>query len=427
MRAFVGRRSFGFWLAAIVALGVVIRVPYTLWVAPWPPALFNDEAYYSALGNLIALGEGFVRPGELLSAGIAVPTAERAPLYPLTLAALAELGATGSDPQRLLGAITGAGTIIAVGLLGLRLAGPRAGLLAAGLAAAYPTLIAADGALMTESLYGMLAALALLAAYRVVEAPSAGRAALLGGLVGLAALARGEGLFLLPLLLVPLLRRPGGPRAAAVACLSFALVLAPWFARNWSTFDRPVLIATEAGETLAGANCDASYYGPKIGKWEVDCVGVEAGPSPADFNEAAEFNEAGRRGIRYAGNHIGRVPAVLGVRLARTWGIWEPFQVPEGRSRTVTRIGAIAYFLLVPLAIYGFILLRRRGVPVWILSAPLVTVTLTSLVAYGSVRFRHSAELPLVVFAAVALEELGRRAARRRADRSASLGGPIAA
>ncbi len=423
----MGQRRFGFWLAAIVALGVVVRVPYILWVAPWPPLIFNDELYYSALGNLIAIGEGFVRPGELLSQGIAVPTAERAPLYPIALAGLAELGATGPDSQRLLGAVSGAGTITAVGLLGLRLAGPRAGLLASGLAALYPTLIAADGALMTESLYGMLAALALVAAYHVVETPSVGRAALLGGLVGLAALTRGEGLFLLPLLLVPLLKRPGGLRAAAVVCLGFALVLAPWFARNWSTFDRPVLIATEAGETLAGANCDASYYGPKIGKWEVDCVRVEAGPSPADFNEAAEFNEAGRRGLRYAREHIERVPAVLGVRLARTWGLWEPFQVPEGRSRIVTRIGAVVYFLLVPLAIYGFVLLRRRGVPVWILSAPVVTVTLTSLVAYGSVRFRHSAEVPVVVFAAIALEDLGRRVARRRTDRSASLGGPVVA
>jgi 4-amino-4-deoxy-L-arabinose transferase-like glycosyltransferase len=420
-------RGFGFWLGAIVALGVAIRVPQTLWVAPWPPPLFNDELYYSSLANLIAIGEGFVRPGELLTTGIAVPTAERAPLYPLILAGLAELGATSSDSQRLLGSLTGAGTIVAVGFLGLRLAGPGAGLIGAGLVAVYPTLIAADGALMTESLYGMLAALALLAAYRVVEAPSAGRAALLGGLVGLAALTRGEGLFLLPLLLLPLLRRPGGVRAAAVICLAFALVLAPWFVRNWSAFDRPVLIATEAGETLAGANCDGSYYGPKIGKWEVDCVRVEAGPSPADFNEAAEFNEAGRRGLRYAGDHIGRLPAVLGVRLARTWGLWEPFQVPEGRSRTVTRAGVVTYFLLVPLAIYGFVLLRRRGVPVWILGTPLVTVTLTTLVAYGSVRFRHSAELSLVVSAAVALEDLGRRVARRRADRSASVDGSVAA
>jgi ABC-type Fe3+-siderophore transport system permease subunit len=72
----------------------------------------------------------------------------------------------------------------------------------------------------------------------------------------------------------------------------------------------------------------------------------------------------------------------------------------------VTYVGAALLFVLVPLAVYGFMLLRRRGVPVWILTAPFITVTLTTLLAYGSARFRHSAELPLVVLAAVALDQL---------------------
>jgi len=55
---------------------------------------------------------------------------------------------------------------------------------------------------------------------------------------------------------------------------------------------------------------------------------------------------------------------------------------------------------------YGFIVLRRRGKPVWILVAPLITVTATALLTYGSVRFRHSGELAIVVLAAVALDAL---------------------
>jgi 4-amino-4-deoxy-L-arabinose transferase-like glycosyltransferase len=408
----LARRGFWFWLTAIVVLAVAIRVPYTLLVAPWPPLIFNDEAYYGALGNLIAQGAGFIRPGEALGDGLSVPTAERAPLYPIALAGLAELGGSGADAQRLLGTATGAATVVALGLLGRRLAGPRTGLLAALIAALYPTLIAADGALMTESLYGMLAGFCLLAAYRLLDTVTPARAAVLGVLVALAALTRGEGLFL-PLLLVPVVRRPEGWRAAAVTCLAFAIVLAPWAIRNWTTFDRPVLIATEAGETIAGANCEPVYYGPKIGKWEVDCVDTRPGSAPG-FNEAEEFNDAGRDGIDYALDHLDRVPVVAAVRLLRTWGIWEPLQVPEGRSADVTKIGAVAFFVLLPLAAYGLLVLRRRSVPVWILLAPVITVTLTTLVAYGSVRFRHSAELPLVVLAAVALDALAAQRARRR-------------
>jgi hypothetical protein len=187
--------------------------------------------------------------------------------------------------------------------------------------------------------------------------------------------------------------------------------------RNWSAFDRPVLVATEGGETLAGANCRDSYYGDLIGAWEVECVHFAS-----RGNEAAELNEQGRKGLNYAFDHLRRVPIVLASRLARTWGLYSPFQVPEGRARWVVKIGASFFFLLVPLGIYGFVLLRRRRVAVWILVAPFVTVTLTTLLSYGSVRFRHSAELPLVVLAAVALD----RFAGRRADRFPTAPGPTA-
>src|SRR4029078_10552721 len=85
-----------------------------------------------------------------------------------------------------------------------RLAGERAGLIAGALAAVSPTLIPADGALMSETLYGLLTAACLLAAYWLYDKPGLGRGAVLGVLVALAALTRGEALLLLPLLLIPL-------------------------------------------------------------------------------------------------------------------------------------------------------------------------------------------------------------------------------
>jgi len=401
-------RRFWICLGAITALGIAVRVVHTLTVAPWPPAGFGDELYYSLLSKVISSGHGFVNPGDLLTKGQSVPTAERPPLYPVLLAGLGKLGGTSVDAQRLLGAVTGGGTIVVAGLLGRRLASPRVGLIAAAVTAAYPTMIAADGALMTESLFGLLAGLSLLAAYRLVEAPGIGRAVVLGALLGLAGLTRGEAFILLPLLLIPLVRRPGGLRAALVVCLAFVVVLAPWTIRNWSVFDRPVIVATEAGETLGGANCDSTYYGDKLGRWDVFCV-----HQPAQGNEAERLNAVGHDGVDYAKGHVGRLPVVLAARFGRTWSLYDTFPVPEGRSATVTAIGVVAFFVLVPLAVYGLVLLRRRQVPVWILVAPFVTVTLTTLLAYGALRFRQSAELPLAVLAAVAIDRLfnGRRTA----------------
>jgi 4-amino-4-deoxy-L-arabinose transferase-like glycosyltransferase len=398
------KRGFGFWLTVIVAAGVALRVAHTMLVAPWPPGFFNDEAYYQAMAELVARGEGFVRPGEFLGEGVSIPTAERPPLYPVVLAGLVELGAGGEDPMRLLGALTGGATVAVLGLLGRRLAGLRAGLVAAGLAAVYPTLIAADGALMTESLYGMLAAVALLVAQRVLDEPGIRDAAVLGAVVGLGALTRGEALILLPLLLLPLLRRPGGLRAAAVACLAFVVVLTPWTIRNWSAFDRPVLVATEGGQTIAGANCEATYNGHLMGSWQVSCVRLSG-----HENEAVDNNEAAREGIDYALDHAERVPLVLAARVARTWGVFWPGQVPEGRADWVVYLGVGMYALLLPLAAYGLVTLRGRGVAVAVVATPLVVVTLASLLSYGSVRFRHTAELALVVLAAVAIDRLWRR------------------
>jgi 4-amino-4-deoxy-L-arabinose transferase-like glycosyltransferase len=388
------------WLAAIVAVGVGLRALQTLVIAPWPPGIFNDEAYYSTLARLVADGEGFVRPAEFYRDHLSLPTAERAPLFTTLVAALYKLGLAGGE-GRLVGLFTGGGAIAALGLLGRRVAGPRAGLIAAGIAALYPTLIAADGAMMTESTYGVFAAFSMLVAYRLLDRPSVPFALLLGALLGLAALARGEALLLLPLLLIPLVRRPGGWRVAAAVCAMFIVVLTPWTVRNWSAFDRPVLVATEGGETLAGANCDVTYYGRRIGTWQYSCAQFDG-----RGNEAKELNDAGHRGLRYARSHAGRLPLVLAARFARTWGLWQPFAVPEGRRKWVQQLGAAIYFLLIPLAVYGVVLLRRRRFPLLILLAPFITVTLTALLAYGQIRFRQSAELSLVVLSAVTLERL---------------------
>jgi len=384
---------------------VALRVVYTLVEAPWPPPGLDDQFYFSAMPKLLADGEGFVGPFRFLFRDITTATAEHPPLYSVVLAVPAKLGLTAPDSQRLAGALFGAGTIATVGMLGRHLAGARAGLLAAGLAALYPTLIAADGALMSESLYGLLVALSLLAAYRLLEAPGAGRAVVLGALAGLAALTRGEALLLLPLVLVPLLARPAGWRAALVALLALAVVLTPWTARNWIEFDRPVVIATNSGTAVAGANCEETYRaGDRLGGWWPPCIKSHPGK-----NEAEHHAEALADGVRYAGDHAGRLPVVLAARLGRVWSLYKPFQIPEGRSVRVQKLGVLTFYLLAPFAVAGALVLRRRRMPLWIILMPAVVVSATALLTYGNLRFREPAELSVVVLAAVALDALWRR------------------
>jgi hypothetical protein len=112
------------------------------------------------------------------------------------------------------------------------------------------------------------------------------------------------------------------------------------------------------------------------------------------------------------------------VRLARVWGLrrnllpWERQPTLSGRSPTLLEVGFLIYYVLAALAVYGWILLRRRAVPVWIITSTFVLVTVTCVLVYGDVRFREPAELSLVVLAAVAVDQLWAR--RRRARQSSS-------
>src|SRR3954452_17393539 len=236
--------GFGRRLVLVTLGALAIRVVAA--IATNDHLVQGDAMTFHQVAQHLADGEGFRRP---FTAG---PTAEHPPAWEVVLAAADKLGANGYLTHRLIGALLGTVTVVLVGLLGRAVAGARVGLVAALVAAAYPMLWGADVSLMSETLYGVFLVAALLAAV-------ARRAVLLGVLLGLAALTRGEALLLIPLLAVPLFWR--APRALAVCVVAFAVVLAPWTIRNLVTFDQPVLVSSKANGLWVGANCTGSYYG----------------------------------------------------------------------------------------------------------------------------------------------------------------------
>jgi 4-amino-4-deoxy-L-arabinose transferase-like glycosyltransferase len=266
-------------------------------------------------------------------------------------------------------------------------------------------MIGADGSLMSEGLYTLLIAAALLAALRLRDRPDARSAALLGGAVALAALTRSEALLLFPLLVLPIaLTRPAGRwRLTAVSLIAAAVLIAPWTARNWAEFGRPVLISTNDGTLLAGANCDLTYHGEDVGFWNIKCISERS-----IANEARQEAHWRSEGASYATAHLGRLPAVLAVRLLRTWDLYQPRRMvsfAEGRWIRADQAGIAVYYLLLPLAIAGGWLLRRRR-DLLVLLAPVALVVVLSLIGYGIPRFRAPAEITIVVLAALTLTRL---------------------
>lgn len=382
-------------LAAVALLALAVRVVYA--ILNRHHVVQGDALAYHLEGAFLAHGQGFREPYA------AVPTAEHPPLHIVVVAFVDLLGGSSLLAQRLALCVVGTVTVVLIALVARRLGGERLGLVAGVIAAGYPMLWLPDGALMSETTYGVFVAGALLAALRVRERPTAGRAAALGAVIALAALTRGEALGLLVLLAAPLLWRRW--RSLAVAVLAFAVVIAPWTIRNLATFERPVLISTNSDGVWAGANCHATYYTSQIGAWRFDCYGS---PPPGDESERMHVYRT--RGVDYMRDHLSRLPLVLLAREGRLWDVYEPwtqgvfYAASEGRNPTAQRLGLLCYWLLLGPAIAGAWLLRRRRGPLWVLAAPLLLAALTGAVTYGTTRFRFVAEPSLVLLGAVAVE-----------------------
>ena len=394
-------------LALIALAALALRTAATLYHRHYP--VIGDALTFHLDAHWLAHGQGFRQPF------VDTPTAEHPPLFILLLAFFELLGANGFLGQKLLLGGVGAITVVLVGLLGRAVAGERAGLIAAVFAAAYPLLWVVDGSLMSETLYGVFVVASLLAAYWWARTPTAGRAAALGALIALATLTRGEALLLVPLLGVGLLLRErsiaGRARVAQLAALvaAFCLVMAPWTIRNLVTFADPIPVSANSNGVMVGANCPPTYYGPIVGLWQFSCYGSKP---PGDESQVSVAYRS--RGLRYARHHLGRVPVVLAARLGRVWDVYRPEQMViyesgEGRPARTERIGVRLYWLLLPFAAAGIVLLRRRRERVWVLVAPLVMVSLTAIATYGSTRFRFAAEPALLVLGAVSVDALWRR------------------
>ena len=410
-------RRFDWILVGIAGAAVAIRLFYVYVLTPDVVGA-GDWHYFHWQANLIASGHGFIEPYSYMFTGESFASASHPPLWTVLLAGVSKLGFTHPHAHRAVGAFVGGATVVVLGLLGRRVAGERVGLVAAGVGAVYPIMVAADGSLMSESLYGLLVALTLLGAYRLRDRGTWGAAALLGTAIGFACLVRSEALLFLPLLLLPVAWRAGQDRwrNIAVACLATAVVLTPWTVRNWAAFGRPVLISTNGPAALKGANCAQTYSGPDIGGWHLDCIGFTRRDLRNEAKADARFT---REAFDYIGNHLSELPKVLAVRVLRTWDLYQPRRqvaTAEGRAPNAERAGIAVYYVLMLLAVWAVVLLRRRREPLWILLMPAVMVTLVSLGWYGLPRFRAAFEVPLVVLAAVALVDLGSRLviARRR-------------
>jgi 4-amino-4-deoxy-L-arabinose transferase-like glycosyltransferase len=386
--------------AAAAALALRLAFGFFYWV---DKPLTHDEHEYLALARGVASGLGFVYDDAHESG-----TAQRfgrAPGYPLFLAALdAGRPVPDATPGRVKVAqsLVGALTVWLIGLMALYAAGPRAGVWAAGLAAAYPPLVSMPSYALSETLYSALALATAFALQLAVDRSRARTLALLGGaLAGAAALVRPAMLLYLPLAVAWLLFRRRPVLAVALTLAAIA-VITPWTLRNTRVHGRVVLIASEGGVTFWTGN-------HPLAQGEGD---LAANP---DLKEAE---------LAFRRAHPGYSPEALEplyYREAFGWIAAHPLDwaalearkvfysvVPAGPSYAVHslryRVASVApYLLVLPFAVAGAGRLwhsPRRPVSLLLLAASSILV---GLVFFPQERFRMPVIDPVLIVSAAAL------------------------
>jgi hypothetical protein len=185
-------------------------------------------------------------------------------------------------------------------------------------------------------------------------------------------------------------------------------------------------LSTNDGSTLAGSYCPPTFDSGSIeyGAYELDCAftttavieRLERPPNHASKWSQLQINNALTTASEdFARQHLGQLLGVVVARERSVWGFGnQQYQLTlaqdDGRNRTWELIGRDLYWVLLPFALAGAIVLAiRNRKPFAVLAVPVVLVALNAAIFYGSTRFRVAAEPSLAIFAAMGLVALGNR------------------
>lgn len=446
------RAKWGWVVFGILVIAVALRVGYVLEMPALAPAQ-DGLNYMSRALTLTRSGHMEMHSATIyvlvqqngvqhtLAEHLRGPDAYWPPLYVFLLAALMRIYSLFGNIQGAIGGMTGMVlyvrimlellgivSVVAIGLIGLRLFGRRVALVVLAIAAVFPPLIYMPFGLYSDALFVPLMLLSVLAMVKYHQERGRYTLILAAVLIGLSTMAREVGAVLvLPLIILawprgwrprrPVSLRPFVPVVTALC--AFALALAPWTIRNWVEFHHFIPLSLSGGNTLAGV------YNPRAAALrEVQWVPPKASVSMwyayyshAD-NQWQQNSDLQNYAITYAVNHPRYVLRVVYWNVRRLFDIqplWYSAMLKSGIPPPVTLVGVIAFWILAALAIVGAFTRAARAGPAWFWLTPVVMVLSILVLTVDQARFKIPIDMFVMLLAALAIDEvLQRRPGRNR-------------
>ncbi len=366
-------RQTPYIFAGLVTAGVILRIlvaalPGDALRTPWGGG--GDTAAYVLLAHSLVEGKGYAYAG--------MPTALRAPAYPVILASFLRLfGDHAPGAIRCLQFLEGLAVVFLCATLARRIFGKMAWKFALVAALFSPTLVEMNGEILTEATATLFVAIFLLLFVEYFFRPRWIVLAGLGCAVGLGSLTRfNVALLAVVGLCLVFFEKDGPPRwqGVSVAALLPLLIVSPWLIRNWSVFHGAALFSTHGGlDALEGVVTpqgralpgDAEKLRAEVG-W-VPPIDVETNSRsrlylPEEPVLDRQCWAAAMRAWRRLG--WGLIPVetekVSGFWLSTDQLLWTgSFPV---RLRVARALGVLVYWAILGMAIFGWFQLQARNV-----------------------------------------------------------------
>lgn len=399
-------------LAIGVAALAVRLVYWAVYLRHYTPT--SDANQYVQIATNFAHGRGI---SDIYPHGFPGPTAFRPPLYPATVGALFKVFGDHVAVAQAANAVLGAVVAVLAYKLTSRIAGRRAGLVAAAVAGLSPTLIPNDVVPLSESL-------SLVLFLAIVILLLDGRRIWAGLATGLLLLTRPSAPGLLVAALVWLLVTTNW-RATARFVVAAVVVITPWVVRNDLRFHTPVLVtsngfnvtAVYSPEALADHNFVDATFDARFARLR-----------PVQANEAEWDRALLHRGIDGALGHPGRVAEIVARNAAQMseilpWrNLWA--EQMDGRNIGFRKATLPVFYLIAVLGVAGF-WRHRRSRPARLLLIFALALVVPSVFTVVAPRLRAPLDLALAIGVGL-LVTPARDAARDRPDEAATVGEPAA-